>query len=135
MLGRSSSGGTEMASLTRVGLSFSTVVVTMSVLGFLPGCTRIRRLRRVGATGFEPAASRSQSGRSTKLSYAPRSGMDRRTRPARSRAGRVPTHTGGRTARSRLGHRRRGALGGVGPRSVLGAGEVRGEEPPVLGQA
>ena len=25
----------------------------------------------VGATGFEPAASRSQSGRSTKLSYAP----------------------------------------------------------------
>ena len=26
---------------------------------------------RVGATGFEPAASRSQSGRSTKLSYAP----------------------------------------------------------------
>ena len=26
----------------------------------------------VGATGFEPAASRSQSGRSTKLSYAPK---------------------------------------------------------------
>ncbi len=28
-------------------------------------------LHHVGATGFEPATSRSQSGRSTKLSYAP----------------------------------------------------------------
>ena len=34
MLGFSSSGGTEMASLTRVGLSFSTTVVTTGSLCF-----------------------------------------------------------------------------------------------------
>src|SRR3954471_16307232 len=75
MLGLSSSGVTEMASLTRVGLSFSTVVVTMDV--FLDPCRGLSARRgraslSVGATGFEPAASRSQSGCSTKLSYAPR---------------------------------------------------------------
>src|SRR5688572_15015741 len=34
--------------------------------------------RAVGATGFEPATSRSQSGRSTKLSYAPSRDSTRR---------------------------------------------------------
>src|SRR5487761_2624726 len=67
MLGLSSSGVTVMLSLTRVALIFSTVVVTMgvSVVRFCSWEVE------VGATGFEPAASRSQSGRSTKLSYAP----------------------------------------------------------------
>ena len=74
MLGFSSSGVTEMVSLTRVGLSFSTVVFTMLMFS----CCVVARCAKsaiprscVGATGFEPAASRSQSGRSTKLSYAP----------------------------------------------------------------
>ena len=51
----------------------------------------IRRSRRVGATGFEPAASRSQSGRSTKLSYAPRSvsGLRDAARPARGSGDRL----------------------------------------------
>src|SRR4051812_27225948 len=68
MLGLSSSGVTVMLSFTRVGLSFSTVVVTMGVSVVLLWSVG---LGYVGATGFEPAASRSQSGRSTKLSYAP----------------------------------------------------------------
>jgi hypothetical protein len=57
-----------MFSFTRVGDRRSTVVVTMGI--------RLLGMKgegaMVGATGFEPAASRSQSGRSTKLSYAPR---------------------------------------------------------------
>ncbi|GAD32999.1 hypothetical protein MTS1_00343 [Microbacterium sp. TS-1] len=77
MLGFSSSGLTVMWSFTRVGLSVSTVLVTMPVVLLYPAAhTRVRsvvwvRGAVVGATGFEPAASRSQSGRSTKLSYAP----------------------------------------------------------------
>src|SRR5699024_11330089 len=34
-----------------------------------------RQHHAVGTTGFEPATSRSQSARSTKLSYVPRSGL------------------------------------------------------------
>ena len=72
MLGRRSSGGTEMASRTRVGLSFSTVVQTTVVLPRIVLVDGVGEPRpAVGATGFEPAASRSQSGCSTKLSYAP----------------------------------------------------------------
>src|SRR5690606_20225628 len=69
---------TVMCSFTRVGLSFSTVVFTMLVRFSLLGRPRHAAPRAevwgadVGATGFEPATSRSQSGRSTKLSYAPR---------------------------------------------------------------
>src|SRR6478609_2486498 len=78
MLGLSSSGVTVMWSFTRVGLSVSTVLLTMTVRSPRLGRTRNGAAeglglwgRDVGATGFEPATSRSQSGRSTKLSYAP----------------------------------------------------------------
>jgi hypothetical protein len=43
-------------------------VITSPVSGILP---QLRTQNGVGATGFEPATSRSQTGRSTKLSYAP----------------------------------------------------------------
>ena len=61
-------GGDGDAELHARGLSFSTVVLTMGSYSWmwLVVCA-------VGATGFEPATSRSQSGHSTKLSYAPRS--------------------------------------------------------------
>src|SRR5262245_2932320 len=74
MLGFSSSGVTEMVSLARVGLSFSTEVVGM---GRISCCVEVRggsRLGRpVGATGFEPATSRSQSGRSSQAELRPES--------------------------------------------------------------
>ena len=70
--------GSRSAWLAIIG--FSTVLFTMPVLllyrtarghGRLKVWVRNSVGRDVGATGFEPAASRSQSGRSTKLSYAP----------------------------------------------------------------
>src|SRR5215207_5243439 len=72
MLGFSASGVTEMVSLARVGLSFSTEVVGM---GKISCCVEssCRALRPVGATGFEPATSRSQSGRSSQAELRPES--------------------------------------------------------------
>ena len=65
---------TVMLSFTRVGDSFSTVLLAMLVCspcGFRVDDAVVSHETVVGATGFEPATSRSQSGRSTKLSYAP----------------------------------------------------------------
>src|SRR5437763_4605906 len=149
MLGRSSAGGTEIASLTRVGLSFSTVVVTMAVSRFLPGCPR--------HPSFQ--AGRGDRIRTCGLPLPKRALYQAELRPAirqrtsgRGPSGprkRGPPRVGGRTARSSLGHRRRaaqrlrrpaverarrwpGAARSWWAGSALVAGEVRGEEPAVL---
>src|SRR5690606_16601901 len=74
-------GVTEMFSFTRVGLRRSTVVFTVSIspvcdsgswgLGADDGDDVCVDSRCVGATGFEPATSRSQSGRSSQAELRP----------------------------------------------------------------